>query len=225
MPNNKKGNGNGKRVARRNDPTRSIATRGAYPVNNQHRCVLRYSDTLLASTAVSHTIQWRLNSLFDPDLTFAGHQPLGFDQLAALYGRYRVLRARLMIQARLPAISSVQMLCLANDAGVPTLNAGIEQPWSVFNLSTVGGPVARPMQTGSVLDSGWIGLNEIAGRTLSEYRADDRYQAAVSASPSEIIDATFVIMPEDEATTSTLTGRYLLMFDCEFFDRVMLGTS
>lgn len=36
---------------------------------------------------------FRLNSLFDPDYTSTGHQPLGFDQWAAIYDKYCVTRA------------------------------------------------------------------------------------------------------------------------------------
>lgn len=42
---------------------------------------------------------FRLNSLYDPDLTNLGHQPLGFDQLSPLYTLYTVIgcRARVTI--------------------------------------------------------------------------------------------------------------------------------
>lgn len=36
---------------------------------------------------------WRLNSLYDPNLTGTGHQPAGFDQLMALYKYYAVVAA------------------------------------------------------------------------------------------------------------------------------------
>jgi hypothetical protein len=46
-------------------------------------------DTSLVAGAISDQV-FRSNSLFDPDRTNAGHQPLGFDQIAALYNRYHV---------------------------------------------------------------------------------------------------------------------------------------
>lgn len=42
---------------------------------------------------------FRGNSIFDPDQTGAGHQPRGFDQLATLYGRYKVFRSKLEVMA------------------------------------------------------------------------------------------------------------------------------
>lgn len=34
---------------------------------------------------------FRLNSVYDPDLSGTGNQPVGFDQWAAFYNKYRVL--------------------------------------------------------------------------------------------------------------------------------------
>lgn len=41
-----------------------------------------------------NTQTMRLNSLFDPDLTGVGHQPYGYDQMAALYNVYKVTRVQ-----------------------------------------------------------------------------------------------------------------------------------
>lgn len=40
---------------------------------------------------------FRLNSLYDPDYTGTGHQPLGFDQWASVYDKYYVRRARIKV--------------------------------------------------------------------------------------------------------------------------------
>lgn len=49
-----------------------------------------------ALAAVVHQI-FRANSLFDPDFTGIGHQPMGFDQWSALYSRYRVNAAKIEV--------------------------------------------------------------------------------------------------------------------------------
>lgn len=54
---------------------------------------MRYCDNILLTSytgSVAGNI-FRINSLFDPDYTGVGHQPLYFDQFAASYGRYVVL--------------------------------------------------------------------------------------------------------------------------------------
>jgi hypothetical protein len=62
-----------------------------------HRYVtLKYTEllTLSMATTVGNQQTMRLNSIFDPNSAVGGHQPYGYDQLAALYNRYRVLRTR-----------------------------------------------------------------------------------------------------------------------------------
>jgi len=46
------------------------------------------------------TYVFRANSLFDPDYTSTGHQPLGFDQLAGLYAHYVVNKATARVYVR-----------------------------------------------------------------------------------------------------------------------------
>ncbi len=58
---------------------------------------LRYVDVVSinpgAAGLATHT--WRANSIFDPDLTGTGHQPLMRDEYALLYGQYRVLSTKI----------------------------------------------------------------------------------------------------------------------------------
>lgn len=67
------------------------------------RTKLRYCDTITfdGSSAVG-TNTFRMNSLYDPDLSGVGHQPTWFDQIcnaagSAPYGRYRVLGSKLTV--------------------------------------------------------------------------------------------------------------------------------
>lgn len=57
----------------------------------------RYSDTIvvdpIAGIGAYHC--FRTTSVFDPDFTGVGHQPLGHDRMAAIYNRYTVLSARI----------------------------------------------------------------------------------------------------------------------------------
>lgn len=62
----------------------------------QNRLMVRFRydsfGTLSESTAGAGAMAtFRLNSLYDPDLTGTGKQPLGFDQYTAIFNRYRVL--------------------------------------------------------------------------------------------------------------------------------------
>lgn len=48
--------------------------------------------TLVAGVLNSRT--WRVNSLFDPDFSLGGEQPMGYDQMMAFYNKYTVIGFR-----------------------------------------------------------------------------------------------------------------------------------
>lgn len=88
----------GRRTRRRR--TRKVTNydpRNARPFADKYKFNMRYVQAgALDPSATNFAIQtWCLNALYDPDTTGTGHQPMGFDQLAALYGRYLVTGAKI----------------------------------------------------------------------------------------------------------------------------------
>lgn len=71
--------------------------------------------------------QYSGNSLFDPDVSGVGSQPYWFDQWAAMYGKYRVVKSR--IELELVNTGSVHVdVCLVPTVGSPT-------DTSIYNIS------------------------------------------------------------------------------------------
>lgn len=94
---------------------------------------LRYSDTVSLDPGILKAPQglaFRANSIFDPDYSGAGHQPMGHDQLGAFYNHYTVLGAKFTF--RMSSYNSAgPIICgviLDDDATAPSnINALIEQ--------------------------------------------------------------------------------------------------
>jgi hypothetical protein len=65
------------------------------------RVKLRYAQyfTLNSGVGTIASQAFRANSCFDPDYSGVGHQPMGFDQLAALYDHYTVLKSSIKLYA------------------------------------------------------------------------------------------------------------------------------
>jgi len=62
---------------------------------------LRYSSVLSRNTGALGLITdhvYRMNSLYDPDFTIAGHQPLGFDQMMLSFNHYTVISAKITMR-------------------------------------------------------------------------------------------------------------------------------
>lgn len=64
------------------------------------RTIQRYSEAVaLTSTFGSlETYRFRANSAFDPNYAGAGHQPMGFDQMALQYNHYVVVGSKISVK-------------------------------------------------------------------------------------------------------------------------------
>jgi len=74
--------------------------------------VLRYCDNFAVTSTVGvmASQKFRCNSIYDPDYTGVGHQPMFHDQYALFYNHYRVTSAKIKVQ---------WCLATANDATSP----------------------------------------------------------------------------------------------------------
>lgn len=187
------------------------------------RTTLIYSETVsLGGVTGFQEHQWNLNGLFDPNRTGGGHQPRGFDQITALYSRYRVYGVRYVVEAQFVSLTSAvtdTMLLgvVPNNSGTALTGAAdaAESPYGdtrAFNLFKI----ARI--------SKYIDLPKLNGKTLTAYMSDDTTQALSTANPTEtIILHTSVANLSSNNTQSLVT--ITLHFDCEFSDPTALASS
>lgn len=89
--------------------------------------------------------RFRANSIFDPDETGVGHQPLGHDQWAQFYNHYTVVGAKISAKFTAQAADQTSAICacyLSDDPFTPTtaietIEQGLAK-WKTGNLSTNG---------------------------------------------------------------------------------------
>jgi hypothetical protein len=161
---------------------------------------------------------FRLNSLFDPDRTNAGHQPRGFDQLAALYNRYRVFGVsyRIVVATAGTDILAVGV-CPRNGTASPSaLGDTVEQPFGNF------APLSAYQRANL---TGYIDLAKVNGKTRSAYADDDTTGAEVSTNPTEAIDLNIIVESLTASAGTTMRAIFELEFDVEFSDANSLGQS
>lgn len=83
---------------------------------------LKYCDQYNISAGVGAiaSYEWRANSLYDPDKTSAGHQPMFRDVYANIYNKYRVLSSKITIKAvPYPDETHASVLYLDDQTGLP----------------------------------------------------------------------------------------------------------
>ena len=84
-----------------NPPIMPIPSKIANQLNDYATYTLKYCEIYNAigiANGGKATKQFRINSLYDPNYTDVGHQPLGRDLLAAMYNHYRVLKTDFVVE-------------------------------------------------------------------------------------------------------------------------------
>jgi len=180
---------------------------------------LKYNDTVqITGAGVSiHTYQ---SSLYDPDLTGSGHQPMYRDQFAEFYGKYQVLgiTAHLSFSNTQGSIG-LNVYAFWSDAppSSPSINDIAEQPYSWNRaISSVNG-------NGHVEYRSTMMAEQING---VPYVLDDvTQQASSGASPSDLFYLTFTANDLLSAGTWVAVVEVKLMYHVRFFERLIVGTS
>lgn len=221
--------GSGRRGVKRRrvetNRTTAVVPRRVSGIPNETFVKLYYADsdvmTSAAGTPVSHV--YRANSLFDPDYTGTGSQPVGFDQYAALYGRYCVYKVQAEVEALVgSALSTQWSINLQQDLNYPTTMsehyADISTEDSAFHIGGYANVVGRFKRVWNLASKN--------GVTLKEYLSDDRFQAAVGNNPSETMGIRITASPIDGAASACILGYTVkLTYWAKFYDRQVLNMS
>jgi len=207
-----------KRKPRRNvRKSQLVVNRALHPIPQRFITRQKYSDTFSLNTLITG-YNFNLNSVYDPNRTGIGHQPYGYDTLATMYNRYRVIACSWAISCYNTG-SVMRLGCLVgNDvASIVSISDLVERPRAQFITQIPGGST-------QVL-KGKAYIPSVVGRSKAQYMADDRYQAQVGADPSElaILQLAVGTMADGliDGTSLTITLEYTV----EYFDMKPLAQS
>jgi len=217
--------GKGKRKAmtrpRRRAPKRTLVNRALHPIPQRYITKMKYADAV--NTDGTGAYYFNLNSIFDPNRTGVGHQPYGFDTLATLYNRYRVIACGWRITAPQSSAGSIQTQVAALPSNqilsIGTLSEVRENPRAKYITQVQGGQ--------TVVLSGKCYIPSLIGRTRAQYMADDDYQALVTANPNEM--AILNVFTSVAGGINDFPGsapiQITLEYTVEFFDIKSLAQS
>lgn len=182
---------------------------------------LTYADQLtLTSTAGAVAIQqYAFNNIQDPDYTNGGtnHQPMGYDQLSALYEEYIVYGCSYKIKVIGYSDTGVLTVTKTDDAtqvGTSDWVNMIEQPYTQQRYLQIG--AVKP-----TIIKGYMGVKKLRGQ--SKY--DDYQTTLTGASPSNQVFLNLNYQTFDKASTSSIDCVVTLKFYCKFKGRVQLASS
>lgn len=180
------------------------------------------SGQLYNTSGIFQNQLMNLNSLYDPDRSGIGHQPLGRDQWAIWYNRYRVFKVDYIITLANLDPDQAAMCAIVNQNGIPTYtdDAAFEQPGAyVQTLSPRDGGLSRVVVKASVY------LPRLNGKTPSAYKANDDTQALMGASPSEVLTQAIVAAPVIANSEVNVGYTIKYVYHCELFDPNSLPIS
>lgn len=135
-------------------------------------------DSLTA--AVIHHQVWSINSIFDPDVTGAGHYPMGYTQWNNLYNRYRVngFGYKFTFQEISSGSNPVEIyVYIDNQAAAPVNVNTLREKAYVKQLLLGADNTVRTIKSGLMCYRPF-------GVTKMHYYNDDYYSALFTASPT-----------------------------------------
>jgi hypothetical protein len=159
-----------------------------------------------------------MNSLYDPNVTGSGSQPMYSDQLSVMYNRYRVKAC--LFQTTISGLNTPARVSIsfANNDQLTTFDYVAESPWSqnaVVNAMANGGQSQKVFRKFVVLSD-----------LLGENTDDDRDQAQFGANPSNFAFATINLASLDNSTNISAVSIFTeIRYYVELFDKINITGS
>ncbi len=176
------------------------------------KCQMKYTEFIGYSATSNWTYYLRANSLFDPNASGTGYQPMWFDNMKAIYNSYCVTASRIQVEVSNLSTSPARICLSPIDAlSLPSLSFQQQLPYSSYAALGAG-------LSGNSIAYVETGIN-IAAFTGYTNPLDYALRSLVTTNPSTQVYYGLQIQSLD-ATTLSVAVTFVLVFDCEFLDLV-----
>jgi len=210
-----------KKRARGGKDTRYTFSKG-FPFSPRACITLKYCYNSISSNGAIDGNILKLNSCYDPDVTYTGHQPMGFDQYAALYNYYRVHHTRVV--GTFTGIFVAPLICTVLCNGTPTAitdpDRAAEQP--------EGKRFLMPTIYQEIKKINWsFDMAKALGMTREQYRTDDVTASVVSTNPAAPVYLHTLIHDGGGAVgaAGAIAIEWTLYMDVEFYGPALMTQS
>jgi hypothetical protein len=186
----------------------------------QMKVCLKYGHNSNFTTTVSiaNDNKFRLNSIFDPDLSGVGHQPQGRDQWNLLYNRYRVDSVRYTIRSLSMTTHGMMLAALPNNNTTTLTDPEQfeESPLTVIKPVGTGTPTTLVRH---------LDLKVLNGVSKNMYENDDRFQSLFSTNPTEVLVLHVGLWELGALASVTASFNITLEYFVTLFDPITVGSS
>lgn len=189
----------------------------------QMRQTLNYVTTfqfaLGAIAGAPTTYQFRANSLFDPEVALGGHQPYGYDQLAAIYQKLVVISSSCSVTANIGSLTTYSGEFGVNlaDTSTPVINRDtlMESQYAAWkNFISTNGPVS--------VKNNFDAAKYFDVKDLTE---SDDIVTNVGSSATRQAYFNVWAAPDSGAVNNTITLTVHIAYDVLFFEPAEVASS
>lgn len=200
---------------------KTFVNRSLQPV--PQRSIIRHKYATSISTVSGSGLYYlNLNSMWDPDRSGIGHQPYGRDTFATLYGKYRVIGCKYIVEVSSNSSTILLGTLVSNEQFTYTAVGGDfnelkEQPRARFVTQAPGQMIRRI--------SGYANCASILGQNKLQYMSSEDTSAQVANNPAEACILTIACASVAGVPQGGASVNVMLEFITEWFDPVALGPS
>lgn len=167
---------------------------------------------------------YRGNSLFDPDLTGTGGQPMGFDQWSAFYGSYTVLGSSIDVSSQMnsgPPQQAKVVIVPSNQSaafGVGEQERAEESPYAKSQDVVMGAP-----GVGQGRIKSYMSTAKMEGVVRPAVQIEDGFSALTTANPTD--PWFWHVCNYTTGGNQSLIQQVVITYYCVFEGRVQLPLS
>lgn len=157
----------------------------------------KYSDsiTFACSAGSTPSYVYSCNGMYDPDITGTGHQPLYYDQLAAIYNHYHVVASKFKLTLTNSSTSVSQNITVfVNDDSTIVPNYQ-----SIKEQSSASSSIVVPFTSPLVMTKYWSAKKNFGGSIIS----NPNLEGTVSSNPTE--QSTFCVFAQASDGSGSVT--------------------
>ena len=155
--------------------------------------------------------QFRLSSIFDPDFTGVGHQPVNHDQYALIYERYQVTSVKYILYMQ----PNNAIVCIGGIFISDAISTSTDPREYIENGQCNWRYLASGEGVGPVKITGQVALATVHGINYQQYMSNDDYGANFGASPVENAFLTVFAAGVGSADAGTVGGWIELEYRCK----------
>lgn len=183
----------------------------------------RYRETV-SSTSTAGGIGnyvFRANSLFDPNLTGVGHQPMYKDQMALIYNYYTVIGSKITVRATQSGVTNVAAtVSIYVDSDSTVTNSDIDNICELPTAKNVvlpAGSSDSKILTHSWSMKRWFGRHANVGDSL--FRAD------ANSNPTDVTNFIISTQAVDRSTSNSVNYEVLIEYIAVWGDPIDVAGS